>query len=668
MLFTALTAWAALELAWYIVARIGLALLDKSRSRNSSRPRQQSPISSEERWRLWKSMVESSKDPAQWLKTAFLPKPHRHAPRGADDPAFAKLKLESVGRTNIEEFIAHYLFESRLRDLKPRSLARSELDAMILLLEARMTLWRAEQQSSATSSQSSSSSSGGGGGNAPVAPFRFLRGRSPHRLFNLADEPLRAGHHPLVFYAAMAGISQIAYLALYLAGFRYYAGSGTWPFPLRLMRASTKSLEAALDPAEAARMGDPRLAARVGYWYKPASQQAQEDDAKPLVICHGISGTFAITPFLLYLSHLSGRAIFLPELPHVSMRLSPPSSILTRLEYVAAVRRMLWAHGFGLTCLERTDEDDYASSETDSVTDEDEDGGAGGQSRDDDEDSWRRAKAIVVAHSFGTEAAAWLLRDAADIIAGTVLLDPMSLFLHAADLPRNFFRTRCRTASELFFRYFALERGISHYLSRHLRWTDSLLFAAAGVSGAAAGQQAPAPLPERVVRAIVPRCAQDPLEPPFDVPNYAPVVTPCPAGPLPTVVFLSERDCIVPVEKVRAYLESVGFSTGQTVKLSHVDDQGVQDAKPSLDGGEEGTSDDTNASPRVDGLSSKDALAPSRSSANGVDSNRPPPPSLYIMPRFEHGAILSRPAWCRRVKNAIDRVELAAAAWEDQDP
>lgn len=108
MLFTALTAGAALELAWYIVARIGIALLDKSRSRNSSRPRQQSRISSEERWRLWRSMVESSNDPAQWLKTAFLPKPHRHAPRGADDPAFAKLKLESVGRTNIEEVKQHF--------------------------------------------------------------------------------------------------------------------------------------------------------------------------------------------------------------------------------------------------------------------------------------------------------------------------------------------------------------------------------------------------------------------------------------------------------------------------------------------------------------------------------------------------------------------------------
>lgn len=93
---------------------------------------------------------------------------------------------------------------------------------MILLLEARMTLWRAEQSSSVSESPSSFSSGG-----APVAPFRFLRGRSPHRLFNLTDEPLCAGHHPLVFYAAMAGISQIAYLALYLAGFRYYAGSGT---------------------------------------------------------------------------------------------------------------------------------------------------------------------------------------------------------------------------------------------------------------------------------------------------------------------------------------------------------------------------------------------------------------------------------------------------------
>lgn len=75
------------------------------------------------------------------------------------------------------------------------------------------------------------------------------------------------------------------------------------------------------------------------------------------------------------------------------MRLSPPSAILTRLEYVAAVRRMLWAHGFGLTSLD--------ADENDSDFDEEH-----------DEEEWRRGKAIVIAHSFGTGAAAWLLRDA----------------------------------------------------------------------------------------------------------------------------------------------------------------------------------------------------------------------------------------------------------------
>lgn len=235
---------------------------------------------------------------------------------------------------------------------------------MILLLEARMTLWRAEQQSS------SPSSSSGTGAGAPVAPFRFLRGRSPHRLFNLADEPLRAGHHPLVFYAAMAGISQIAYLALYLAGFRYYAGSGTVSFsssssPLlittrvsgclhvfslaspafslpknsgpsrsgscaprqsRSRRRSTRQRPlgwATLDSPRGSGTGTsprrskrrrmtPSRCVKIG----PRACFVKETGshgltpfrrARQLIICHGISGTFAITPFLLYLSRLSGK-------------------------------------------------------------------------------------------------------------------------------------------------------------------------------------------------------------------------------------------------------------------------------------------------------------------------------------------------------------------------
>lgn len=101
----------------------------------------------------------------------------------------------------------------------------------------------------------------------------------------------------------------------------------------------------------------------------------------------------------------------MPELPYVSMRLSPPSAIRTRVELVASARRMLWRHGFGVTFEENDDEDE----------------------------EWRRGRAVVVGHSLGAGPVGWLLRDAPDIVAGTVLIDPMSLLLFAADAPRKSF-------------------------------------------------------------------------------------------------------------------------------------------------------------------------------------------------------------------------------------
>jgi hypothetical protein len=37
------------------------------------------------------------------------------------------------------------------------------------------------------------------------------------------------------------------------------------------------------------------------------------------------------------------------------------------------------------------------------------------------------------------------------LVAGVVLIDPMSVLLFCADGPRNFFRTTCLTAGEIFF-------------------------------------------------------------------------------------------------------------------------------------------------------------------------------------------------------------------------
>ena len=97
----------------------------------------------------------------------------------------------------------------------------------------------------------------------------------------------------------------------------------------------------------------------------------------------------------------------------------------------------------------------------------------------------------------------------------------MSPLLHSSATPRNFFRTKCSTAGEIFFRYFASERGINHFLSRHIAWSDTIVF----------GPKPVAPLPQDVKRALVPEFALRPLEPPFDRPNYGQYVTPSPQGP-----------------------------------------------------------------------------------------------------------------------------------------
>jgi hypothetical protein len=112
--------------------------------------------------------------------------------------------------------------------------------------------------------------------------------------------------------------------------------------------------------------------------------------------------------------------MFIPVHPYLSMRLSSPSTIITRHEYVASIRRMLWRHGFGLTCLDRDEDDpeDYADDEEEEeMVDPKSPKALKGAKRDEDEE-WRRGKAIVVAHSAGAGMAGWLMRDAPDVVAG----------------------------------------------------------------------------------------------------------------------------------------------------------------------------------------------------------------------------------------------------------
>ncbi|KDE09733.1 hypothetical protein MVLG_00135 [Microbotryum lychnidis-dioicae p1A1 Lamole] len=533
------TGWCFIESIWWFFHTIGRHLV--ARGYWDFREAKQ-PLVAEERWRLWVKMLESFPDPWEWLGGTFLAPGLRSAPLGMEDPAITRVRIQDVGRSNIEQFVAHFMFNQKLRLVKLGSIERLEIDAMIKLLEIAL-------------------------GRTRGGEFKFLKGRSPHRVFLVNDQPIHTSHHPAIFYVTIWFASELGNIALWLGGFKYYGPKRSWPFPFFFMRGSRRQLDALHDPFELEAMGRStnfELANRVGYWFHPGSQQAQQEGLTPILFFHGISGTYGPTPFILHLQYCTGRPVILPEFPYVTMRLSPPSAIRTRVETVAMARRALWRHGFGL-----------ANDTSDSV-----DPISGDE--DDDED-WRRARCVVVGHSLGGGTSGWILRDAPDIVAGMVLLDPMSIVLFAADGPRNFFRTRVRTAGQIFFKYFALERGINHFLLRHLRWTDSVIF----------GPNPNSALPEEAKRAIVPRAARTEIQVPFDRPNYAQWISACPNGPIPSQVFLSERDCILNVPgKLVPYLRGSGFEEGK---------------------------------------------------------------NLFIMPG-EHAAVLISPFWCRKIAQAVKEV------------
>lgn len=95
-----LSYWVAAETAWWALHSVGRALVSRGWW-DSRTPRED--LGSEERWRLWVKMCESSVDPWEWLAGVFLVPGARRAPGGAEDPNITRVQLKNVGRTNVEE-------------------------------------------------------------------------------------------------------------------------------------------------------------------------------------------------------------------------------------------------------------------------------------------------------------------------------------------------------------------------------------------------------------------------------------------------------------------------------------------------------------------------------------------------------------------------------------
>ncbi len=69
-------------------------------------------------------MVESDRE-GEWLRGWFLKPTYKHAPDGARDGAIEP-RLDRIGRTNIEEWVAYIMFGKKLKQIRPKSLERGE--------------------------------------------------------------------------------------------------------------------------------------------------------------------------------------------------------------------------------------------------------------------------------------------------------------------------------------------------------------------------------------------------------------------------------------------------------------------------------------------------------------------------------------------------------------
>lgn len=85
---------------------------------------------------------------------------------------------------------------------------------------------------------------------------------------------------------------------------------------------------------------------------------------------------------------------------------------------------------------------------------------------------------VLVAHSYGSILTTHILQSSlATHVASIILIDPVSLLLHLADVAYHFCYRMPKTANQWQLWYFASrDMGIAHTLSRHFFWSDNILF------------------------------------------------------------------------------------------------------------------------------------------------------------------------------------------------
>ncbi|CAK9076691.1 unnamed protein product [Durusdinium trenchii] len=188
-------------------------------------------------------------------------------------------------------------------------------------------------------------------------------------------------------------------------------------------------------------MGFTRCSAgRLSYFHRPApaypgllvegGKPVPPSQDSPVVLIHGLG--VGITPYLRFIRMLGRtRECFVIELPEISQACS--EEVLPPQEMADAMCQMLKAHGHD--------------------------------------------KAVFLAHSYGTFVMSWVLRFRRDIVAKTVMLDPVALLLAQPDVAYNFlYRHPDNPMLKVVANFVRWELFAAHVLMRHFYWHQNVVW------------------------------------------------------------------------------------------------------------------------------------------------------------------------------------------------
>ncbi|CCM03181.1 uncharacterized protein FIBRA_05303 [Fibroporia radiculosa] len=193
------------------------------------------------------------------------------------------------------------------------------------------------------------------------------------------------------------------------------------------------------------------------YFVRVPSSWNPTTGPRPLVFMHGLG--LGLTQYNRFISHLlnvlPNQPILVPLHPHISQDIFHPQFLrpMGRQDMAKTLAGLI--DEFGWAVWDSKEESDQDESKTESAP----------------------TGVIMISHSNGSFAHAWMLKAYPTMITRSCFIDPVTFCSWEGDLCYNFIYRPCRTGVELIIKYFVgTELGVVNFLQRHFDWYANSLW------------------------------------------------------------------------------------------------------------------------------------------------------------------------------------------------